>query len=408
MDPFFLIIALVAGALVGWFLGSSQKLGTPTPKTLEAAPAAGGAKAPAIGEQDALRREIDALRTKLQKAQKDAEGLAKDAASARDDAKKAKQKAHDRDQSTSKLQKQVKDLEAKLGQFRNYEELRAELIAAQSEVANLRARADRGDEPVALPEPQVVAAAPAELTDDDRSAVEAEVARRMAELRREANDQVKSYRRQVEEKVKAERARFVDELKDLRRRLNRAMNDGDRHARLVERNETAYRVLKAQLEAELDRRAMGIDTPLRRPDQDTPDDRERRRQAEAAAATSEAPTSFVAEPDAAPANEPAPAATDAPVEASAPAAENAPAAEAAPAVEAAPEADEAPAADEGASADAQAPPATDDAAEPAPAAAAPAAPPAPVEPDPDAHDEDGWDMDDEEIQRLTSDYRTVE
>lgn len=258
MDPIIAIALIAISVIIGMFLGRILLSG-------QDAVIEGDEPRPKV------REELSDTRKELADEKEQRRRVEDELKSIRNDLKNAKQRAHDKGQQLDSANEDLDKLKRRARSLSSVESAREDMMAAQEEVARLRAELDnagssRGSASSYQEVAPVAAVVETPAKDDDNS-VSIDVHRqKLAEVKREGRQESNSLRNQFNEQVSEERNSYKSEIRDLQRRLRTAVTDVDREHRRAENSDKAYLILKSQLESALDRLSMH-DTNLRRPDQ---------------------------------------------------------------------------------------------------------------------------------------------
>ncbi|MFT4703460.1 MAG: hypothetical protein ACI81R_001151 [Bradymonadia bacterium] len=257
------IFAIIAAGAVVMLLGANSKKGDLEKQLSDER-----------GAREKVKSEASTAKTELADVRKAIDTDKKEISKLRDDAKAAKKRAHSKKEEAEALAAKLKGLNQKQSAYAGVDEAREQMMAAQTDAANLRAevqtlRSRLGEVEAGAPEP--------EEGDDGRVDIavlrdlESKHRALMQEMRGDMLQDNRHDRHTIIDDARSDRIRFIDELRDLRRRLNRSLTDLDKERRRADNTDKAYVILKSQLEAALDRLA-SVDPSLRRPDAVRPED----------------------------------------------------------------------------------------------------------------------------------------
>lgn len=232
-------------------------------------------------KDESTREEVTQMRRQLQDVEKKLADKTTSLSSLKEELSTTKRKLHDARQEKGKARQQAREPKEKAELGRALEDMREQLMAALEENARLRAGTTSGGEArartskaVEAPVAHTVAlgAVAEESTADAGAAASAapvanadvERLHRRIERLEDQKEQREARLKEFDARLAEERDKVRDEIRSLRKRLQRALKDADREKRRADNNDKAYRVLRAQLDAALDRLARF--EGLRRPD----------------------------------------------------------------------------------------------------------------------------------------------
>jgi len=263
MDTIVVVFLLAIAGFIGFTLGGGNKR-----KAMQRLSKEREQTDSLTGSVTKLREELGQVRAQITEKEASAENARKDAEKLRQEVKKAKERAHKHEKESETLGAKLAELEGRQQAYAGIDEMREQLMHARTEAANLRVQLDRiGGASTSAPPQSGDAAA---STEDDavlRAALDAqraEVDRVRASTRDTVRERTGELRRNYEDQLRAERDRVKEEIRSLRGRLSRVLNDVDRERRRAENADRAYAIVKSQLEAELDK-VRTIDPSFPRP-----------------------------------------------------------------------------------------------------------------------------------------------